>query len=175
MLASVEAFGELRDLTARLYRHMEIMDALGTDQRCFKVRMYLHLQCMTVTRVLYTNGESMTVFRRATEIFMRRLFNEDEPSVKTSSSAKKACAKKSSQKAKQSRYTCYLCATAGHYCNNPKFHKCDKDGKYPAVSAEMRSKIMARIDSMDLTEAAKKERKSTVKTFWKERCVAAAS
>ena len=47
VLASVAAFGELSDLAARLYRHMELLSALDIDQRCFKVRMYLHLrQCI---------------------------------------------------------------------------------------------------------------------------------
>ena len=130
---------------------------------------------MTVTRVLHTGGEAMAVFRRATELFMHRLFDDKEVSAAASSSSKKSAKKKSTEKTSQSRYTSYLCATPGHYCNNPKFHKRDKNGKYPAVAAEMRSKILAKIDSLDATDAAKKERKTATKTFWKDRCVADAS
>ena len=174
-LASVEAFEELRNVTGRLYRHMELMSALGTEQRCFKVRIFLHLQCMTVTRVLHTGGEAMAVFRHATKLFMRRLFGDAESPAVTSSASKKSSTKKSTKKATKPRYTCYLCATAGHYCNNPKFHKRNSEGKYPAVSTEMRSKILAKIDTLELTDAAKKEKKATVKAFWKDRCLPIAS
>ena len=174
-MASVTAFEELRDLTARLYRHMELLSALGPEKRCFQVRMFLHLQCMTVTRVLYTGGEAMTVFQRATELFMRRLFGDESGSTTASSSSKKSTKKKSTAKSSQSRYTCYLCATTGHYCNNPKFHKRDKNRKYPAVTTEMRPKILAKIESLEATDAAKKERKTATKAFWKDRCVAEAS
>jgi len=184
--ANVEALAELRELAVRLYRHMEITGTLGAHDRRFRVRMWLHLQYMTVKSTLHVSPGAMTAFKEATEVFMMRIPEhavavydpkpEAAPAGRTParSSRKTPPARKTARKSSRDgpKVTCYLCVTPGHYCNNPKFHKKDKDGKYPMPSDSMKKQICTRVDGADVSTTEKTDLKTTIKDFWDKRCAA---
>ena len=73
--ASVVVMNELVDLAIRLHGHMSSLGQLGESESRLKVRLWLHLQCVTMFRKHYTSHNAMSAFKTGTEIFLRRIPN----------------------------------------------------------------------------------------------------
>ena len=143
---------------------MERMGELGPEEIRFKARMYLHLQHMSVHRVLHASAIANTVFADATNAFVARL-----PAYKKMKKDMYGGVRKSPgdyTKLKQPISGCYLCTATDHYSNDTRFHPLLPDGTREKVSEPMKKSIMERIDKSNLTAAVKAAEKEKVRSYW---------
>lgn len=175
---TVASMNELVDIAIRLHGHMSSLNQLGENESRLTVRLFLHLQHATMTRKLYSSAAAMVVFKEATELFLARI-PDSQLGISTDSSktatAQSQSGSRSSSKTKKSssskpKFSCWLCPSKLHYCNDRSCHPVNSDGKYSMPSDESKKKILALVDASTASQKEKSAEKAKIKTFWEKRC-----
>ena len=162
--ANAAALGVLMDIALRVYKTMERLGELGPEEIRFKARMYIHLQHMSVHRVLHASAIANTVFADATNAFVARL-----PAYKKMKKDMYGGLRKppvDQNKLKQPVSGCYLCTATDHYSNDTRFHPLLPDGTREKVPEKMKKAILERIDKSNLAAAVKASEKEKVQSYW---------